>query len=272
MDKVSDLYSLGIVLYELLTGRLPYGCVEGGHAEWVHHHIASEALPPHMIRQDVPLVLSSIILRLLAKSPEYRYQTVEGLLADLYRCASTLGSDGLIEPFALGQQDSQPSAFSPDILFTEHPQARHILSALDDVSLSGKHSLVAISGSPGSGKSSLIASSLKLIINKNALITVVKADQYAPVLPYAVFTAAFRTLTLHVLGLPAEEMMRWKAHITNLLGEYVGLAVNLVPELGVLLGQKASVQTHSHSLDARDRLNLVACSLVKAFTAPGRPW
>ena len=271
VDKVSDLYSLGIVLYELLTGRLPYGCVEGGHAEWVHHHIASEALPPHMIRQDVPLILSSIILRLLAKSPEYRYQTVEGLLADLYRCASTLGSDGLIEPFALGQQDSQPSAFSPDILFTEHPQARDILSALDDVSLSGKHSLVAISGSPGSGKSSLIASSLKLIINKNALITVVKADQYAPVLPYAVFTAAFRTLTLHVLGLPAEEMMRWKAHITNLLGEYVGLAVNLVPELGVLLGQKASVQTHSHSLDARDRLNLVACSLVKAFTAPGRP-
>src|SRR5690606_14420221 len=87
----------------------------------------------------------------------------------------------------------------------------------------------------------------------------------------AVFTAAFSTLTLHVLGLPAEEMMRWKAHITNLLGEYVGLAVNLVPELGVLLGQKASVQTHSHSLDARDRLNLVACSLVKAFTAPGRP-
>lgn len=271
VDKVSDLYSLGIVLYELLTGRLPYGSAEGGHTEWVHHHIASEALPPHLIRQDVPLVLASIILRLLAKSPEYRYQTVEGVLADLRRCASTLMSNGHIEPFALGLQDSQPSSFSPDILFTEHPQAKEILSAFIDVSKNLKHRLVAISGAPGSGKSSLIASSLKLLRNKNALITVVKADQHSPVLPYAVFTAAFRTLTLHVLGLPAEEMTSWKTHITRLLGEYVGLAVNLVPELGILLNQRPAVQTHSHTLDARDRFNLVACSLVKAFTAPGRP-
>ncbi len=271
VDKISDLYSLGIVLYELLTGRLPYGNAEGGHAEWVHHHIASEALPPHMIRQDVPLVLSSIILRLLAKSPEYRYQTVEGVLADLRRCASTLRPDGIIEPFALGLQDLQPSTFAPAILFTEHPQAKEILSAFEEVSKSGKHSLVAISGVPGSGKSSLIASSLKLLRNQNALMTVVKADQHSPVLPYAVFTAAFRTLTLHVLGLPTEEMTCWKTHITCLLGKYVGLAVNLVPELGILLKQRAAVQTHAHSVDARDRLNLVACSLVKAFTAPGRP-
>jgi len=69
VSHVSDLYSLGIVLYELLTGRLPYGSIEGGHAEWVHHHIASEALPPHLLRPDVPVSLSSIILRLLAKSP-----------------------------------------------------------------------------------------------------------------------------------------------------------------------------------------------------------
>ncbi len=271
VDKISDLYSLGIVLYELLTGRLPYGNAEGGHAEWVHHHIASEALPPHMIRQDVPLVLSSIILRLLAKSPEYRYQTVEGVLADLRRCASTLRPDGIIEPFALGLQDLQPSTFAPEILFTEHHQAKEILSAFEEVSKSGKHSLVAISGVPGSGKSSLIASSLKLLRNQNALMTVVKADQHSPVLPYAVFTAAFRTLTLHVLGLPTEEMTCWKTHITCLLGKYVGLAVNLVPELGILLKQRAAVQTHAHSVDARDRLNLVACSLVKAFAAPGRP-
>ena len=271
VDQVSDLYSLGIVLYELLTGRLPYGCVEGGHAEWVHHHIASEALPPHLIRQDVPLVLSSVILRLLAKSPEYRYQSVEGLLADLRRCASTLGPDGIIEPFALGLQDAQPSNFSHDILYTEHPQAKDILSAFGEVSKSGKHSLVAISGSPGSGKSALIASSFKLLRSKNALITVVKADQHSPVLPYAVFTAAFRTLTLHVLGLPVEEMTRWKTRIANLLGDYAGLAVNLVPELGVLLNQRARVQTDSYFMDAGNRLHLVACSLVKAFTAPGRP-
>jgi len=271
VSRVSDLYSLGIVLYELLTGRLPYGNADGGHAEWVHHHIASEALPPHLIRQEIPAVLSAIILRLLAKSPEYRYQTAEGVLADLRRCASTLRPDGKIETFALGMQDSQAANLSSDALCSDHPQATDILAAFDEVSRSGKHSLVVISGAPGAGKSSLIASSFKLLRNKNALMTVVKADRHSPVLPYAVFTAAFRTLTLHVLGLPTEEMTRWKAHIACLLGDYAGLAVNLVPELGVLLNQKAAVHTHTHSLDARNRFNLVACSLVKAFTAPGRP-
>lgn len=271
VSRVSDLYSLGIVLYELLTGRLPYGSAEGRHAEWVHHHIASEALPPHLIRPDVPLILSSIILRLLAKSPEYRYQTAEGVLADLGRCAATLMPGGMIASFTLGLQDSQPADYSPDSLCTDHPQATDILAAFDEVSSSGKHSLVAISGVPGAGKSSLIGSALKLLRHKKALLTVVKADQHSPVLPYAVFTAAFRTLTLHVLGLPTQEMTRWKTHITRLLGEYAGLAVNLVPELGILLNQKAAVQMHSHPLDAKDRFNLVACSLVKAFTASGRP-
>lgn len=271
VSRVSDLYSLGIVLYELLTGRLPYGSAEGGHAEWVHHHIASEALPPHLIRQEIPLVLSSVILRLLAKSPEYRYQTAEGVLADLRRCASTLMPDGMIESFALGMQDSQAANLSPDALCADHPQATDILAAFDEVSKSGKHSLVAISGVPGAGKSSLIASSIKLLRNKKALMTVVKADRHSPVLPYAVFTAAFRTLALHVLGLPTEEMARWKTHIACLLGEYAGLAINLVPELGILLNQKAAVHAHTHSQDARNRFNLAACNLVKAFTAPGRP-
>ncbi|MCQ8227444.1 trifunctional serine/threonine-protein kinase/ATP-binding protein/sensor histidine kinase [Pantoea trifolii] len=271
VSRVSDLYSLGIVLYELLTGRLPYGSAEGGAAEWVHHHIASEALPPHRLRKDVPLVLSSIILRLLTKSPEQRYQTVEGVLADLRRCESNLMPDGLVESFALGLQDVPTSTLSSDVLYSDHAQASEMLAAFDEVSSSGKHCMVAISGAPGSGKSSLIASALKILREKNALLTVTKADQHSPILPYAVFTSAFRSLTLHLLGLPAAEMARWKTHITRQLGHYVGLAVNLVPELGILLNHKASVQADARSLDARNRMNLVACSLVKAFTVPGRP-
>lgn len=271
VSRVSDLYSLGIVLYELLTGKLPYGNAEGGLAEWVHHHIASEALPPHRLRKDVPVVLSSIILRLLAKSPEYRYQTVEGLLADLKRCESNLMPDGIIESFALGLQDMQPSTLSTDSLYSDHTQASDILAAFDEVCSSGKHSLVAVCGAPGSGKSSVIASSLKILRSKKTLLTMVKADQHSPILPYAIFTSAFKQLTLHLLGLPAEEMARWKAHITRVLGDYAGLAVNLIPDLGILLNQKAAFQTDAGSLDARKRVNLVACSLAKAFTTPGRP-
>ena len=271
ISRVSDLYSLGIVLYQLLTGKLPYGTVEGSHIEWVHHHIASEALAPHVLRQDVPAVLSAIVLKLMAKSPEYRYHSAEGLLADLRRCAANFKPDGMIEPFPLGLQDLPVTVLSHDVLFADHSQAIEILAAFEEVSKSGKHTLVAIRGVPGSGKSSLIASSLRMLRGKKMLLTLVKAEQHSPVLPYAVFTSAFRTLVLHTLGLPAEEMTRWKAHITQELGNYTGLAINMVPELGILLGQKAAIPGHSHSLDARDRFNLVACSLVKAFTAPGRP-
>lgn len=271
VSRISDLYSLGIVLYELLTGRLPYGNAEGGMSEWVHHHIASEAIPPHLLRRDVPVVLSSIILRLLAKSPESRYQSIEGVMADLKRCESNLMPDGDVTSFALGQQDLPPLTLSAETLYAEHPQAVDVLTAFEEVSRSGKHSLVAISGTPGSGKSSLLVSALNLLRSKKAMLTVVKADKHSPVLPFSVFTTAFKSLTLHILGLPAEEMSRWKAHISRHLGEFAGLAVNLVPELGMVLNKKADPQIETPSPDARERLNLVACSLVRAFTAPGRP-
>lgn len=271
VSRASDLYSLGMVFYEWLTDRLPYGNAEGGVTEWIHHHIASEALPPHTLFQDIPPMLSSIILRLLAKSPEQRYQTIDGVLADLRRYESTLGHEGTFEPFELGLQDVQTSTLLSETLFSDHAQATELLAAFDEVCRSGKHCMVAISGAPGAGKSALIASALKGFREKNALLTVAKADQHSPILPYAVLTTALRSLTLHLLGLPVEEMVCWKIHIARQLGGYAGLAVSLVPELGILLNQKATVRADTYSLDAHNRLNLVACNLVKAFIAPGRP-
>lgn len=271
VSSLSDLYSFGIVLYELLTGRLPYGSPDGGQAEWVHHHIASEPMPPHLLRKEVPVVLSAIVMRLLAKCPENRYQTAEGLLADLRRCQSNLMPDGVLESFTLGRQDTPRAGLASDALYSDHPQAADILAAYDQVQSSGKHALVTITGAPGSGKSSLVASSVKVLQPKQSLLSVVKADRHSPVLPYAIFTAAFRTIALHLLGLPTAEMARWRLHIERLLGDYVGLAVSVVPELGVLLDQKAHLPAGVHSLDARDKFNSMAYSLVKAFAAPGRP-
>lgn len=271
VSRVSDLYSLGIVFYELLTGKLPYGSADGGVAEWIHHHIASEARPPHTLRKGIPPMLSSIILRLLAKSPEQRYQTIEGVLADLKRCESNLECDGAVDAFEPGLQDVQTSTLLSEVLFSDHAQAPELLAVFEEVCASGKHCVVAISGALGSGKSSLIASALKPLREKNTLLTVTKADQHSPILPYAVFTSALRSLVLHLLGLPAEEMLCWKIHIARRLGGYAGLAVSLVPELGILLNQKETVRADDYSLDARNRLNLVACNLVRAFIAPGRP-
>lgn len=271
VTAVSDLYSLGIVFYELLTGKLPFGTPESSQAEWVHYHVAVEPQPPHLIRPDVPVVLSAVILRLLAKSPELRYQTTEGLLADLRRCHSTLSAEGKIEIFTPGLQDTQRKGVASPTPISDHPQAEQLLTVYDEVVKSGSQCLVVIGGAPGTGKSSLIATGIKRLQQKRALLTVVKADQHSPVLPYALFTTAFRMVVLHLLGLSAGEVERWKSHITRLLGEYMGLAVHFVPELGVLLSQRAEGLPDAHSRDARNQFSNMICRLVQAFTRPGRP-
>ncbi len=271
VDRLSDLYSFGVALYELLTGMLPFEPAEGGQAEWAHHHIASEPRPPHFLRAEIPVMLSAIILKLLEKSPECRYQTAEGLEADFRRCQATLTETGEIASFRPGLQDGAFLVHHTDILFGNHPQVKEIVGAFDEVNKRGQHALVVISGPPGIGKSSLIASALKTLQQKETLLAVGKADRHAPVLPYAVLAGAFRSLTLHLLGLPAENMAAWKTRLGQALGDYAALAVNLVPELGLLLDLKSSDPADMHSVDARVRFNHMARSLVQVFATSGCP-
>ncbi|WP_255556749.1 AAA family ATPase [Sodalis sp. dw_96] len=267
-DSRSDIYSLGIVLYELLTGRLPFDA--GGLAEWEHHHIASEPLPPHLVRPGIPDMLSLIILKLLAKIPENRYQTVDGLKADLKRCLASLTSAGVIRQFTPGLQDTCPELHLSDTLFTDQAPARRLLSAFNEVKISGEHVLVVISGPSGIGKSSLIAAALEVLQHKRALLAVAKVDQYRRVLPFAALSSALRSLILQVLGLPAAEIARWQARLTGCLGSYAGLAVNLVPELALLLGNNVPF-FDIPSVEAQDRFNHMVHRLVSAFATPGCP-
>jgi predicted ATPase len=215
--------------------------------------------------------LSDIILRLLEKSPDNRYQTVDGLIADLRRCEASLAKNGEITPFIPGLQDRVAARLQPDPLFLDHPQHHQLLAVFDRVAESGAHALVTIGGPPGCGKSSLIASALRKLQQRQALLAVSKADQYSPVLPYTVIASAFRALTLWLLGQGAEEVARWKMRLTRALGVHAALAVNLVPELGLLLENPPSTVVNTQSADSRMRFNLMAHRLVEAFATPDRP-
>ncbi len=271
VDSRSDLYSLGIVLYELLTGVLPFDLHEGGQAEWTLHHIASEPAAPHSIRNAIPAMLSTILLKLLAKSPDKRYQTVDGLMADLRRCQATLTPEREIAAFTPGLQDRSPALHFANTLYRAHPQAAELVSALEEVNHSGKQMLVTLSGPSGIGKSSLMASALKQFLQRPTLIALGKVEQYTSVLPLGVLTAAFRSLALHLLGLPADEVARWKSRLSVALTGYEGLAVSLAPELGLLLENKPAPFVDTFSLDARARFNHMVLRLVSVFATPGCP-
>nr|WP_310616280.1 AAA family ATPase [Pantoea cypripedii] len=271
VSNLSDLYSLGVVLYEMLTGRLPFGSPQAGQTEWIHHHLATAPRPPASIRPDVPAMLSAIILRLLAKSPADGYQTIDGLLADLRRCKATLTEEGTIAPFTLGLQERFTTNYRVETLFTGHPQARELLNALEEAQHSGTHHLVMIGGAPGSGKSAIIASALKKMQHKPILLTVGKADQHSPQVPYSALSAAFRTLTLYLLGLPAADVQVWRARLARALGNDVELAIELVPELRQLLDISQPVVSTEPLIDARERFHQMAGALIKAFASSGKP-
>lgn len=271
VDSRSDLYSLGVVLYELLTGRLPFELGADDQTSWAHYHIASEPLSPGAVRPDVPEMLSTILLKLLEKNPDNRYQTVEGLIADLRRCQATLTSEGEIVTFTPGQQDRSPAIHLAESLFAAHPQANEVMAAFERVAQNTVVELVTIGGPSGIGKSSIIATALKALSRRRVLLAVGKVDQFSPSLPYGVLSSAFRSLTLHLLGLPAEEVAKWKIRLSRALEGYDALAVSLVPELNLLLDTRPRVSADTFSIDARARFSHMVQVLVNTFATQGAP-
>lgn len=271
VDSRSDLYSLGIVLYELLTGRLPFELSADEQTNWAHYHIASEPLAPTAVRPDVPAMLSTIVLRLLEKNPDNRYQTVDGLIADLRRCQATMTAEGDIARFPTGQQDRTPAIHLANALFTAHPQASEAIAAFERVGQQSVPELVVIGGPSGIGKSSVIATLLKALQQRQVLLAVGKVDQFSPTLPYGVLSSAFRSLTLHLLGLPAEEVAKWKIRLSRALDGYEDLAVSLVPELGLLLENKLRFSADTFSTDARARFSQMMLVMVRTFATQGSP-
>ncbi|WNG54847.1 AAA family ATPase [Archangium gephyra] len=267
VDYRTDLYSLGVTLYELLTGTRPF---QGRDAlEWFHAHMALAPQPPHERVEELPLVLSAIVLKLLAKVAEERYQSAEGLRADLERCR-----DGLLrgeqEDFPLGAHDVPTRFQLPQRLYGRDTQAAALLQSFERVARYARPELILVHGYSGIGKSSVVHELHKPVVRQRGFFLSGKFDQFQQDIPYSTLAQALRALTQQLLSETDEELARWREQLRETLEGHGQVLVNVVPQWELILGKQPPVQ-ELPPLEAQHRFNRVFRRLLGVFATPEHP-
>jgi serine/threonine protein kinase len=239
IDSRSDLYALGVTFYQMLTGYLPFTAADP--MEWVHCHIARKPLPPSERLENIPAPVSEIIMKLLAKTAEERYQTAAGVESDLRRCFAERERKGRIDPFALGEHDAPDRLLLPEKLYGRAREIEILLACFDRMFNSGAAELVLVSGYSGIGKSSVVNELHRVLVQPRGLFASGKFDQYKRDIPYSTLAQAFQSLIRPLLGKSDPELAGWREAFREALGPNGQLIMDLVPELKLIIGDQRPV-------------------------------
>jgi predicted ATPase/transcriptional regulator with GAF, ATPase, and Fis domain len=267
IDGRSDLYSLGVTLYQMFTGQLPFAAADA--MEWVHCHIARKPVAPDRIA-NLPAQPSTIIMRLLAKNAEERYQTAAGLETDLQRCLAEWETQGFIDPFPLGASDVSDRLLIPEKLYGREREIGALLAAFDRVVANGATEVVLVSGFSGIGKSSVVNELHKVLVPSRGLFASGKFDQYKRDIPYATLAQAFQILIRQILVKSQTEVEQWRSAILEAVGPNGEIIVNFIPEVEFIVGKQPPVPDLPPK-DAQNRFQLAFRRFLGVFARPEHP-
>ncbi|BAU15375.1 serine/threonine protein kinase and signal transduction histidine kinase with GAF and PAS/PAC sensor [Leptolyngbya sp. NIES-3755] len=269
LDYRTDFYSLGVTFYELLTGQLPFPTQDL--LELVHCHIARPPIPPHELNAKIPKPISDLILKLMAKNAEDRYQSAWGIKADLERCARQLAEVGRIESMPLGLQDVSEQFCIPQKLYGRAAEIEALWVAFDRVAGSeGVREMMLVSGDAGVGKTALVQELYPPITAKHGYFIWGKFDQFRRNIPYSAIVDALQKLVQQLLGEPDEQMELWRSRLLTALGSNGQVIIDVIPEVELIIGKQPPVPEVG-ATEAQNRFNLTFQRFVRVFCAKEHP-
>ncbi len=267
VDYRTDYYSLGATFYELLTGELPFRSSDP--LELIHAHVARLPLAPATLRPEIPAPLSALVLRLMAKNAEDRYQSAAGLLADLEHIRRALAEHGAVPDFALGQADHSDRFILSAALYGREDAARALLDAFERA-CAGSNELVLLAGPAGIGKSALVREIHRPMVRHRGYFISGKFDQFGRDTPYSALAQALRELVLRILGEPESRLVGWRRNLQAALGPNARVVLDVVPDLGRLLGPQPPVPEVPPA-EAANRFHGTLRALIRAFADERHP-
>ncbi len=262
LDYRSDFYSLGVTFYELLTNQLPFAAMEA--MELVHCHLAKQPIPPHEIRREIPKAVSDIVLKLMAKTAEERYQSAWGIKTDLESCRQQLQEKGKIESFPLAREDISDKFQIPQKLYGREAEIQTLLAAFERVSQgiplnpqsSGGREMILVTGYAGVGKSTLVKEIHKPITAKRGNFISGKFEQYQRNIPYYALSQAFNEFCHQLLSESTAVLNEWQEKIIAAVANNGQVLIDVIPDLELVIGKQPPVAQVGPT-EAQNRFNLV---------------
>jgi len=267
IDYRTDFYSLGITFYEMLAGQLPFNSNDP--MELVHCHIAKQPTSLNQLNPEIPKAVVDIVMKLLAKTAEDRYQSARGLLADLEECLKQLEESGQIKDFTAGKLDRFGQFLIPQKLYGRETEVATLMAAFERVAV-GSTEMMLVSGYSGIGKTCVVQEVHKPIVRQRGYFIAGKFDQFKKNIPYAALIQAFQELIRQLLTENSENIEIWKEQLVEALGQNGRVIIDVIPEVELIMGAQPEVPQLGPT-ESQNRFNRVYKQFIHVFTKPEHP-